>query len=354
MACEGQDLCHDLQSGLQRKQLQALKSLQHAGVTIEAGPEVMAAISGCMTAAQTDVRAMAVKTIGVLAEPGNQKYIDLVRERLTDDHWFVRRVALESYGRIGLKGDPDVITTVGDMIRDDNAEVRNVALDVFAYLTEKGDKQHALKPLNACLADWNPEIRRTAVLALGLLARRDRMPLLRRSSTMFMNKGVTQQQAPRRKVEQPETDMDTMMLADIRRAIAANLDDKHPEVRRTAAEVLGRCAPTGDSETVANLQKCLTDRVWQVRKTAVEALSRLEDDHEAKVEATLGAMVKDRHPSVRKAANDALSRESTGISLAGSKNDAGWFSSPCCCMVRDEKDFRTWSREGTDCSFQSR
>ena len=151
MASDWQGLCHDLQSGMQRKQLQALKSLQNSGVTIEAEATVMAAISDCMTTAQADVRAMAVKTFGNLAEAGDQKCIDVVSERLTDDHWSVRRAAVESFSHVAIKGDRDAIAAAGAMMRDSNAEVRTFALKAFTHLAERGDIQQALTPLSSCL-----------------------------------------------------------------------------------------------------------------------------------------------------------------------------------------------------------
>jgi HEAT repeat protein len=347
MASDWQGLCQDLQSGMQRKQLQALKSLQNSEVTTEAEATVMAAISSCMTTAQADVRAMAVKTFGNLAEPGDRKCIDVIGERLTDDHWSVRRAAVESLGQVAIKGDPDAIATVGAMIRDSHAEVRTPALEVFALLTQRGDIQQALPALNTCLEDWNPEIRRAAVLALGALARGGRMPLNRRSTTMFVNKQALQQQTP--KQAEPKTLMDTVVLMDILPAITAQLNDVHPEVRRTAVEVLGQCSPKGDKEMVAKLRMCLQDRIWQVRKAAVEALSSLEEDDGKKVNASVGAMVKDSHASVRKAAGEALARQSTRMSSRGKEGDAGRC---CCCLFREETDGRPWSREGTDCSFR--
>eukprot|EP00419_Tripos_fusus_P043963 CAMPEP_0172824644 /NCGR_PEP_ID=MMETSP1075-20121228/18141_1 /TAXON_ID=2916 /ORGANISM="Ceratium fusus, Strain PA161109" /LENGTH=346 /DNA_ID=CAMNT_0013665955 /DNA_START=35 /DNA_END=1071 /DNA_ORIENTATION=+ len=326
------DLCHDLQNGLHRKRLQALKSMQNQGVTIETCPNMMAAISSCMTAAQADVRAMAVKTVGSLAKPGDQKYIDLVSERLTDEHWSVRKAAVESCGRIDMKGDANMIASVGGMIRDSRDEVRTVALDVFAQLAFKGDTQHALAftKMNAFLEDMNPEVRRTAVLAIGILARRGRMPLMHRGNNMFMSKGAKQQLAPRQEVKKPEMLRDRLMLQPFITAIEKKLRDAHPEVRRTAVEVLGQCLFMGDAKTVASLQTCLKDRVWSVRKAAVEALCCLQDN-EAQVKATVGAMVKDSHASVRKAASTALRFQSTEISTPRIKENAGY---SWCCFSR--------------------
>jgi len=340
MASDCQGLCNDLESGMQRKQLQALRALQKSGVVLEAEATVMGAIINCMTAAQADVRAMAVKTFGSLAQRGDQKCIDLVNERLADDHWSVRRAAVESLGRIAVRGDLDAMTAVGAMIRDSHSEVRTVALDVFASLADRGDTQQALAALKGCLEDWNPEVRRAAVLGLGVLARPRYTLFTRRStSSMFINKEQLSQQTPRQAMGEPQSLMEAVVVMDILPAIIAQLSDAHPEVRKTAAEVLGRCSPKSDSEAVAQLRVCLKDRVWQVRKAAVEALSLLEEDEQRNLSTTVGAMTKDSHASVRKAASEVLARQPTRS-----------FSTPsiqCCCFFRHDTDDGLRSREPT-------
>lgn len=190
-----------------------------------------AALRPLITDPRGEVRLAAILS---LAELHDQAALPPLIEALSDPDRHVREAATIALGRLGDAAG--AVPPLCRALREGSPEVRFQAAISLSELDPKGAVPHLLQ----ALADKDPEVRGSAAAGLG--------------------------EAPR----------DAPRAAEIPDALAALLDDPHPEPRFEAATVLSRL---GDRRALPALHLFLTDPRRAL--DAAEALARLPDARSA-------------------------------------------------------------------------
>jgi HEAT repeat protein len=227
------------------------------------------------------VRQNAAWALGQLGNEGGAQTVEGLAKVFGDADPLVRRDAAAAVGEIGrLRGPNDQFIAnpaVGPLLQLFNNEkdttIRKVALDALVNAVTPQDKQ-AAKELHGLLADKDPEIVRSAALALGNIGGKEADEAVRVLRQALREGDVlTRIQASAALANVGEGAVPA--VPDLIHA----LDDKESGVRRSAALALSRIGPKAGAAVPAltkHLHAAETNE--EVRKFAAEALAQMNGD----------------------------------------------------------------------------
>lgn len=132
-----------------------------------------AAVAALYKSAESDVartRALSMRSLGQL-QSGNEKVYSLLLNGLTDTDPWVRYYSCQSIGRLGFV---PASSDVSKLLNDDAGQVRVAAVEALSHL----DSTFAHKALRQAAESKDLEVRRAALVGLGLAHRSEDLPVL--------------------------------------------------------------------------------------------------------------------------------------------------------------------------------
>jgi len=238
---------------------------------IEMGPKSIPALQTTLAEPDITTRTLAVMALDTLAAdyPEALKGLALA---LKDGNIKIRTLAVLALTRVTAKDNKEVFDGLALALSDNDANIRAAA----AYALLETDKAAAVMPLLKALANLKPDVRRTAIQALGSIG--------------------------------DELEMPGML------ALRTALSDSDPRVRQFAAAGIAKAGikarELGEGKKVSDaLFKLMTDKDGAVRQTAVYALGQVGIDDKEEIKQ-LAAGLKDTVPSIRGYTLQALAQYS--------------------------------------------
>ena len=209
-------------------------------------------------------RAAATRALGQTSK--DPRVTSRLLETLDDPEPWVRYYACQSLGKLGHEDAADRIL---ERIHDPAGQVRAAAIDALAHLTG----ERALEALRAAARSEDPDLRRTALVGIGISRRRELLPLLVEASQDAEAASRLMALSAISEFDGPET---VTILA---RAAGGDRDES---VRDAAIESLGRHSGSGATQALIDL----LDKD-QARERVLSALSTHVD---GRVAALAGAL----------------------------------------------------------------
>jgi HEAT repeat protein len=145
---------------------QRLRDAAAAGLAMVDEPRARPLLRETALGADAKLRAAAVRALGQ-AEP-EQATLEVLLGALADDDAWVRYYACQALGRLRVEHALDALR---DRLADPAGQVRVAAVEALSHLPG------ATEALRACAASADPDMRRAALLGLGLRADVDSLPV---------------------------------------------------------------------------------------------------------------------------------------------------------------------------------
>jgi HEAT repeat protein len=223
---------------------------------------------------------------------------------------FNRNLRAQAAEALGRAGDKRAVVHLVAALTDDDSDVRQKAaeaLDRLGWQAKTEDEQQlyfvAKKEWDKCLK-MNPVTMKELIKAMS-----DRDPEVRKKAAETLGKmenpAVEPLVAALRDDDERVRDKAAEALIKIgglcvTKSFIVALRDKNPNARERAAQALGRI---GDSCAIRLLVAALNDTNWQVREKAAQALGRIGDSNAV---GPLAAAMDDEDSDVRQKAAEAL------------------------------------------------
>ena len=257
-------------------------------------PRALKPVVEALKDSDSDVRKAAAEALVKIGAPAVEPLI----AALKDSNWMVPKAAAEALGQIG---DARAVEPLIAALKDSDWWLRRAAAEALKQI---GDAR-AVEPLIAALKDSDSGVRRPAAEALDKMGWRPGQD----------------ESGPAYWIAKGEWDECIKIGAPAVEPLIAALKDSDSDVRRAAAETLGKIA---DAQAVEPLAVALSDKDEDVQRAAIEALGWIGD---ARAMEPLLVAVLDERSSMRDAATTALVKIGAGSleTLVGALNSKEWF-----------------------------
>eukprot|EP00416_Gambierdiscus_australes_P035682 CAMPEP_0171101566 /NCGR_PEP_ID=MMETSP0766_2-20121228/55397_1 /TAXON_ID=439317 /ORGANISM="Gambierdiscus australes, Strain CAWD 149" /LENGTH=328 /DNA_ID=CAMNT_0011561645 /DNA_START=75 /DNA_END=1061 /DNA_ORIENTATION=- len=242
--------------------------------------EAISEVSRRLEHMHPEVRKGAVDTLTHLAGRGNVHAVAEVSRRL--GHWYAntRRSAIEAlvqvmvesqHGKVSDLDDHNIIDEVIALLEDEQPDVRETAVWALGQVAHSGD-QNTITAVCLHLEHKEPHVRRAAVQALVEIYRRGESIAVLALCEAAQHTRPEVRQAALEALSQVALQGDPQAVA----VAQSRMEDWVPEVRRAAAQALGQLAVEGDSNSVAALEPCTQEMSRaDVKRAAADAVCAL-------------------------------------------------------------------------------
>jgi hexokinase len=229
-----------------------------------------------------NVRHAAIKALGKMGRQTDQETIEALITILEDEDWRARNAAAQALGQIG-RTDKQIIEALDNALSDKDWFVRSSAAKALGQIGEKA--KNTLPALIKALDDVFMDVRRSAAEAIGKMGASAKGAIpnlkqlaLRKEDFYWPHDSLAAKEAIKRilgarMAESEKSDW----LKDVP-SLAGGLKDKNPQVRSTAAALLG---------VKARFEPGLYDP--KVRNAVIDALIEVSDDENPKVRASVAS-----------------------------------------------------------------
>jgi HEAT repeat protein len=237
------------------------------------------AVEPLIAALRPEVRFISARACLALARIGTPKAVEAVFRALAEGSSEVRS---EAAGALPYIGSDRALELLLELVaKDGDSRVRMSAAGALGMM----GPGRSIDALAAALNDGNEYVRREAAASLGKLGSEKSVDSLVRASHDESSAVRQRARDALVKIGRPAAP-----------AIARTLRDPNPQIRWTAAAMLGKIA---SEQPVNALIEALSDADWMVRNEAAAALARIRSD---KSVAPLKALLQDRNADLRSAA----------------------------------------------------